>query len=127
MTPERALFRTLFAMMEQFGNVFDELPSPDEKYPFIFIRQSDNENESNSDMMGTVDFLIDVYGTRYDGAIMDEIKVRINNGFIRLEDAFNYNVRCIRLNMSDRKENNERQTLNRVIITASFEYTKKER
>lgn len=127
MTPDRALFRTLFAMMEEFGDVFDELPSPDEKYPFIFIRQSDNEDESNSDLMGTVDFLIDIYGTRFHGAIMDEFKVKIHNGFIRLDQAFNYNVRCTRINMSNRKENVERQTLNRVIITATFEYTKKER
>lgn len=127
MTPDFALYRTVYSLLEQFGQVFDEVPSPDEKYPFYFIRRFENDDESNSDMMGTVEFLIDIYGTRKDINEIDEMKVSLHNSFIRLDEAFNYYVRCTDISMSNRKENDERQTLNRVIITATFEYTKKER
>lgn len=129
MTPENAVFNTLFAMSNEIigkENVYDFVSDGERALPFIFIREVTNTDESNSDLFGTVNVLMDVYGGRYDINVLDEVKVALHNGFIRLDDAFQYHVRLTNLSMTTREETVDRQTVRRVLINADFEYTRKE-
>lgn len=126
MTPEDAIYRKIYAVCMGIADTYDYLPDGDEHYPFIFVGRTTNDDESNSDLMGSVNINIDVYGLRTDTNTLGDIKVQLHNQFIRLEQAFNYHIRMTSESYENIKDNTDRQPLARVLVSAVFQYTKKE-
>lgn len=126
MTPEDAVYRKVYAMCMGIADTYDYLPDGDAQYPFIFIGETSNDDEANSDLIGSVNITLDVFGTRTDRNTLDDIKTRLHNEFIRLDEAFNYHIRLVDERFTTRPENTDRQPLLRVLVNAEFEYTKKE-
>ena len=129
MTPNNAIFRKVMSICKKNENArsFDYLPKGDEKYPFIFVGNVNSEDENNSDLIGVSNVDLDVYGLRSDRNTLDVIQMSLNNEFIRLDEAFNYNVRVTRIIADVRPDNTDTQPLLRVMFRLTIEYTKKER
>ena len=127
MTPNNAIFRKVMSICKKNARSFDYLPKGDEKYPFIFVGNVNSEDENNSDLIGVSNVDLDVYGLRSDRNTLDVIQMSLNNEFIRLDEAFNYNVRVTRIVADVRPDNTDTQPLLRVMFRLTIEYTKKER
>lgn len=125
MTPSKAIFDKLFEVCEKYAQTSDSLHDPTLSYPFIFIGNIQNEDENNSDLIGTSNVNLDIYGLRTDRNILDDIQLRLNNEFRRLDEANNYYVRVTDLIWNVRPDNTDAQPLLRVMVNLRIQYTKK--
>lgn len=127
MTPLNAIYSKVFEVCNKNGRTFDYLPDGDAEYPFIFLGNIRVEDEKNSDLIGQANLRLDAYGLRTHRNALDIIQMSLNNDFMRLDEAFNYNIRVTRLNTEIRPENMDRQPLLRMMMELEIEYIKKER
>lgn len=127
MTPNNAIYRKIFEICERHTSVFDYLPNEDTNYPFLFVGAITNEDENNSDLLGVSNLSMDLYGLRVDRNTLDDIQVAIQNDLIRLNEAYNYNVKVTRLITDIRPDFTDQQPLLRVMYDIDIHYTKKER
>lgn len=64
MTPQHQLFKELYSVLPFVGKTFDYLPEAGTKYPFIFIGETYDREQSNFDLIGNLNQTIHIYGLR---------------------------------------------------------------
>lgn len=125
MTPSNAIFRSVYAMATTHGDTYDYLPEANAKYPFIFIGEAFNTDNSNSDLFGTIAQTIHVYGTRTHRNKLDGVAMGLHDNAVRMRQAINYNVRLT--NYSDRvlMDTTTGTPLLHYVLELEFNYTKR--
>ena len=127
MTPEFAIYRQLFIeCLKHHAKTYDYLPEADAKYPFIYIGNSNDLDQSRSDLLGTVDQTIHIYATSEQRADLDVLKVKLHDSIRNIRQAFDYNVNLINYTQRNINDNTDVLPLIHTVIDVSFMYTRKE-
>lgn len=127
MTPEFAIYRQLFIeCLKHHEKTYDYLPEAGTKYPFIYIGNSNDLDQSHSDLLGTVDQTIHIYATSEQRADLDVLKVKLHDGIRNIRQAFDYNVNLINYTQRNLNDNTDVLPLIHTVIDVSFMYTRKE-
>lgn len=126
MTPEFAIYRQLFIeCLKHHVGTYDYLPKADTKYPFIYIGNSSDLDQSHSDLLGTVDQTIHIYAKRTQLADLDALKVKLHDGIRNIREAFDYNIGLTNYTQRNINDNTDVVPLIHTVIDVSFMYTKK--
>ena len=127
MRPEFAIYRQLFIeCLKHHAKTYDYLPKAGTKYPFIYIGNSNDLDQSHSDLLGTVDQTIHIYATSEQRADLDALKVKLHDGIRNIRQAFDYNVNLINYTQRNLNDNTDVLPLIHTVIDVSFTYTKGE-
>lgn len=124
MTPSNAVLRKLWVVSEQFSEVTDLLDG-NEGYPFIHIKESYDDKQQNSELIGTVTQIIDVWGLREQRDLTDNIVAKMHNAFMRINDAFEYSARMTGFRYEQLPENITGSNYIRYRLEVDILYTKK--
>ena len=83
MTPNHAIFRLVFAEgLKVTDRTFDYLPDTGTQYPFIYVGESSNANETNFDLFGNATQTIHIYATRRQRAELDNLTSLLLNLYL---------------------------------------------
>ena len=96
MTPSRAVFRQLFHETSKNMDTYDYLPDADAKYPFCFVEYGTNDDQSNSDLMGSVTINVHWFGTRNQATQIDTATVKLHDQLLRINSFLPYHMHLSR-------------------------------
>ena len=126
MTPNHAIFRKIFSESLKVTNrTFDYLPDAGTKYPFIFIGENSNTDETNLDLFGNAIQTVHIYATRTQRAELDELTTKLINALKSSRMAFEYAISYQSCNQQDAPDNTDVQPLIHRVLDISFSYNKK--
>lgn len=126
MTPNHAIFRKVFSeSLKVTDRTFDYLPDAETKYPFIFIGETSNTDETNLDLFGNAVQTIHLYATRTQRAELDELTAKLLNTLKSSRMAFEYAISYQSCNQQDASDNTDVQPLIHRVLDISFSYNKK--
>ncbi|WP_293956803.1 hypothetical protein [uncultured Streptococcus sp.] len=126
MTPNHAIFRKIFSESLKVTNrTFDYLPDVGTKYPFIFIGENSNTDETNLDLLGNTTQTVHIYATRTQRAELDELTTKLINALKSSRMAFEYAISYQYCTQQDAPDNTDVQPLIHRVLDISFSYNKK--
>ena len=126
MTPNHAIFRKIFSeSLKVTDRTFDYLPDPGTKYPFIFIGENSNTDETNLDLFGNATQTVHIYATRTQRAELDELTAKLINALKSSRMAFEYAISYQSCTQQDAPDNTDVQPLIHRVLDISFSYNKK--
>lgn len=125
MTPTHNIFRQIFATCSAIGDTYDYLPDAQAKYPFIYIGEQSNTDNSRSDLMGSITQTIHIYGLRTERKKIMELETKLHDSLIKMRNAFEYNVNMTGYSTQLINDNTDVQPLLHVVVDVSFMYTRK--
>ncbi|HEP1482680.1 Uncharacterised protein [Streptococcus pyogenes] len=126
MTPNNAVFRQFFKeCLVITKDTYDYIPDASAKYPFIYIGESSNTPNNNSELMGDIRQTIHVYGELKKRSKIDDIAANIHDKIGALKFAFGYNILIDRINERTITENSETTSLLHTVLDIYLIYTKK--
>ena len=96
MTPSRAVFRQLFYETSKNMDTYDYLPDADAKYPFCFVDYGTNDDQSNSDLMGSVAINVHWFGTRNQAKQIDTATAKLHDQLLRINSFLPYHMHMSR-------------------------------
>lgn len=125
MTPNHAIFRLVFAEgLKVTDRTFDYLPDAGTQYPFIYVGESSNANETNFDLFGNVTQTIHIYATRRQRAELDNLTSLLLNALRGSCGAYDYAINFVSCNQQDAPDNTDVQSLIHRVLDISFFYNK---
>lgn len=125
MTPNHAIFRLVFAEgLKVTDRTFDYLPDAGAQYPFIYVGESSNANETNFDLFGNVTQTIHIYATRRQRAELDNLTSLLLNALRGSCGAYDYAINFVSCNQQDAPDNTDVQPLIHRVLDISFFYNK---
>ena len=96
MTPSRAVFRQLFHETSKNMDTYDYLPDAETKYPFCFVEYGTNDDQSNSDLMGSVTINVHWFGTRNQASQIDTATVKLHDQLLKINSFLPYHMHMSR-------------------------------
>ncbi|HEP1431133.1 DUF3168 domain-containing protein [Streptococcus pyogenes] len=127
MTPNNAVFRQFFKeCLVITKDTYDYIPDASAKYPFIYIGESSNIPNNNSELMGDIRQTIHVYGELKKRSRIDDIVASIHDKIICLTSAYDYNIQIDRINERTSPDNSDTTPLLHTVLDVYLTYTKKE-
>lgn len=125
MTPNHAIFRLVFAEgLKVTDRTFDYLPDAGTQYPFIYVGESSNANETNFDLFGNATQTIHIYATRRQRAELDNLTSLLLNSLRGSCGAYDYAINFVSCNQQDAPDNTDVQPLIHRVLDISFFYNK---
>ena len=125
MTPNHAIFRLVFAEgLKVTDRTFDYLPDAGTQYPFIYVGESSNANETNFDLFGNATQTIHIYATRRQRAELDNLTSLLLNALRGACGAYDYAINFVSCNQQDAPGNTDVQPLIHRVLDISFFYNK---
>lgn len=125
MTPNHAIFRLVFAEgLKVTDRTFDYLPDAGTQYPFIYVGESSNANETNFDLFGNATQTIHIYATRRQRAELDNLTSLLLNALRGSCGAYDYAINFVSCNQQDAPDNTDVQPLIHRVLDISFFYNK---
>lgn len=125
MTPNHAIFRLVFAEgLKVTDRTFDYLPDAGTQYPFIYVGESSNANETNFDLFGNVTQTIHIYATGRQRAELDNLTSLLLNALRGSCGAYDYAINFVSCNQQDAPDNTDVQPLIHRVLDISFFYNK---
>ncbi len=125
MTPNHAIFRLVFAEgLKVTDRTFDYLPDAGTQYPFIYVGESSNVNETNFDLFGNATQTIHIYATRRQRAELDNLTSLLLNALRGSCGAYDYAINFVSCNQQDAPDNTDIQPLIHRVLDISFFYNK---
>lgn len=125
MTPNHAIFRLVFAEgLKVTDRTFDYLPDAGTQYPFIYVGESSNANETNFDLFGNATQTIHIYATRRQRAELDNLTSLLLNALRGSCGAYDYAINFVSCNQQDAPDNTDIQPLIHRVLDISFFYNK---
>ena len=125
MTPTHAIFRLVFAEgLKVTDRTFDYLPDAGTQYPFIYVGESSNANETNFDLFGNATQTIHIYATRRQRAELDNLTSLLLNALRGSCGAYDYAINFVSCNQQDAPDNTDVQPLIHRVLDISFFYNK---
>ncbi|HET1389602.1 TPA: hypothetical protein VQO40_000101 [Streptococcus pneumoniae] len=125
MTPNHAIFRLVFAEgLKVTDRTFDYLPDAGTQYPFIYVGESSNANETNFDLFGNATQKIHIYATRRQRAELDNLTSLLLNALRGSCGAYDYAINFVSCNQQDAPDNTDVQPLIHRVLDISFFYNK---
>lgn len=125
MSPTEAVFRELFEVCRGIGPTFDYLPETNEKLPFVFVGESMNTVNQNSDLFGRVTQTIHVYGKRTQRKQIGEYMAKIHDKLLVLEGKHGYSIQLTNYFEQMIPDNSDVTPLLHGIMDITITYTKK--
>lgn len=126
MTPNNAVFRQFFKeCLVITKDTYDYIPDASAKYPFIYIVESSNTPNNNSELMGDIRQTIHVYGELKKRSKIDDIAANIHDKVNSLTSAFDYNIHVDRINERTTPDNSNTTPLLHTVLDVYLTYTKK--
>ena len=124
MTPNHAIFRLVFAEgLKVTDRTFDYLPDAGTQYPFIYVGENSNANETNFDLFGNATQTIHIYATQR--AELDNLTSLLLNALRGSCGAYDYAINFVSCNQQDAPDNTDVQPLIHRVLDISFSYNKK--
>lgn len=125
MTPTDAVFREIFEICKGVGPTFDYLPDSNQQLPFVFVGESMNSVQQNSDLFGRVTQTLHVYGKRIQRKQVNESMVKIHDQLLDLEGKHGYSIQLTNYFEQLIPDNSDTVPLLHGIIDLTITYTKK--
>ncbi|MEX2805037.1 hypothetical protein AB3329_07990 [Streptococcus sp. H31] len=126
MTPNNAIFRSLFLVLSGLASVFDYLPDAQTKYPFIFLGSSSNTLTPVLDFYGSARQTIHVYAKRTQRSQLDELVSKIHNEALKLRKGYGYHLDLTGYTENLIVDNSDVQPLLHCVIDLTYTFTKEE-
>ena len=127
MTPSQAIFRHVFGQsLEVTDRTFDYLPDAETQYPFVYIGENANTDETNFDLFGNASQTVHIYAVRTQRAELDEISSKLLNALRTSRTALEYTINFQSCNQQDAPDNTDVQPLIHRVLDIYFTYNKKE-
>ena len=126
MTPNHAIFRHVFdKALKVTDRVFDYLPDAGTQYPFIYIGESANTDETNFDLFGNATQTVHIYATRTQRAELDNLTSLLLDSLRMSRVAHSYAINFVSCNQQDAPDNTDVQPLIHRVLDISFSYNPK--
>ncbi len=126
MTPNHAIFRYVFAESQKVTDrTFDYLPDAGTQYPFIYVGESSNTDETNFDLFGNASQTVHIYATRTQRAELDNLTSLLLNALRGSRGAYDYAINFVSCNQQDAPDNTDVQPLIHRVLDISFSYNQK--
>ena len=126
MTPTHSIFRQIFEIADKIGDAYDYLPGAEAGYPFIYIGELFNTDNSRIDLNGNMTQTIHIYGLRTERKRIMELETRLRDALIKLREAYGYHVSMTDYTTRLLNDNTDVQPLLHVVVDVNFMYTRKE-
>lgn len=126
MTPTHSIFRAIYGIADKIGDTYDYLPDAQAKYPFIYIGEQSNTDNSRSDLIGNINQTIHIYGLRTERKRIMKLETKLYDGLIKVREAYGYHVSMTDYTIRLLNDNTDVQPLLHVVVDVSFMYTRKE-
>lgn len=127
MTPNHAVFRGLWLLCEGVGNVTDYVDGNLERVnnqPLIYLGETSNSETTNTDLNGTVNYTIHIYGLLTDRKRVDEVYVYIRNGMLKGIEEFGYSLSRPSVRLRVLQDNSTEKRLLHYVVEYEATYTK---
>lgn len=126
MTPNHAIFRHVFTEgLKVTDRTFDYLPDAGTQYPFIYVGESSNTDETNFDLLGNATQTVHIYATRTQRAELDNLTSVLLNALRCSRRAYDYAINFVSCNQQDAPDNTDVQPLIHRVLDISFSYNQK--
>src|SRR5574344_2691757 len=125
MTPTHNLFRQMYGIAKTIGDTYDYLPNAQAKYPFIYIGEQSNTDNSHSDLIGNINQTIHIYGLRTESKLIMELETKLHDALIKMREAYGYHVSMTAYSTQLLNDNTDVQPLLHVVMDVNFMYTRK--
>lgn len=126
MTPNHAIFRHVFAeALKITDKTFDYLPDAETHYPFVYIGENANTDETNFDFFGNVSQTVHIYSTRTQRAELDRLSSELLSALRMARTTSGYAIRFMSCTQQDAPDNTDVQPLIHRVLDISFNYNKK--
>ena len=126
MTPNHAIFRHVFGQaLKVTDRTFDYLPDAGTQYPFIYVAESSNADETNVDLFGNAAQTVHIYATRTQRAELDNLTSLFLNALRSSRGAYDYAINFVSCNQQDAPDNTDVQPLIHRVLDISFSYNQK--
>ena len=125
MTPTHSIFRAIFTIADKIGDAYDYLPGPKTPYPFIYIGEQSNTDNSHSDLIGNINQTIHIYGLRTERKTIMELETKLHDALIKMREAYGYHVSMTDYTTRLLNDNTDVQPLLHVVVDVNFMYTRK--
>ncbi|HEM3173031.1 TPA: hypothetical protein U0921_000810 [Streptococcus suis] len=126
MTPNHAIFRHVFAEGQKVTDrTFDYLPDAGTQYPFIYVGESSNTDETNFDLFGNATQTVHIYATRTQRSELDNLTSLLLNSLRTSRAAYDYAINFVSCNQKDAPDNTDVQPLIHRVLDISFSYNQK--
>ena len=127
MSPNHAIFRYVFTEgLKVTDRTFDYLPDAGAQYPFVYVGESSNTDETNFDLFGNASQTVHIYATRTQRAELDNLTSRLLNALKGSRGAYDYAINFVSCNQQDAPDNTDVHPLIHRVLDISFNYNKKE-
>ena len=127
MTPNNAIFRSLFSIFSKIGSVFDYLPDAQTKYPFIFIGASSNNLIPNLDYYGSARQTVHIYAKRTQRSQLDMLVTNVHNEALKLHKSYGYHFDLTGYTENLIIDNSDAQQLLHCVIDLTYTFTKEDK
>lgn len=126
MTPNHAIFRHVFTEgLKVTDRTFDYLPDAGTQYPFIYVGESSNTDETNFDLFGNATQTIHIYATRTQRAELDNLTSLLLDSLRTSRVSHGYAINFVSCNQQDAPDNTDVQPLIHRVLDISFSYNQK--
>ena len=126
MTPNHAIFRHVFGQaLKVTDRTFDYLPDVGTQYPFIYVGESSNTDETNFDLFGNATQTVHIYATRTQRAELDNLTSALLNALRGSRGTYEYAINFVSCNQQDAPDNTDVQPLIHRVLDISFSYNQK--
>ena len=126
MTPTHSIFRAIYGIAQTIGDTYDYLPGPKTPYPFIYIGELFNTDNSRSDLNGNMTQTIHIYGKLTERKRIMELETQLHDALIKLREAYGYHISMTGYSTQLLNDNTDVQPLLHVAMDVTFMYTRKE-
>ena len=126
MTPTHSVFRQSLIECKKIGDAYDYLPDGSASYPFIYTGEMINTDTTHSDMVGTMNQTVHLYGRLSDRKTLMEYETKLHDAFKCMRHAFGYNLSMFNYTTRMIPDNTDVQPLLHVVMDVIFMYTKGE-
>ena len=96
------------------------------QYPFIYVGENSNTDETNVDLFGNATHTVHIYATRTQRAELDNLTSVLLNALKGSRGAYGYAINFVSCNQQDAPDNTDVQPLIHRVLDISFTYNKKE-
>lgn len=125
MTPNHAIFRHVFTeSLKVTSRTFDYLPDAGTQYPFIYVGENSNTDETNFDLFGNATQTVHIYSTRTQRAELDNLTSSLLGSLRMSRVAYGYAINFVSCNQQDAPDNTDVQPLIHRVLDISFYYNK---